>query len=134
MRAQKRFLDSIDFYNAALAKQPSALLWNKKGMSYLLLQRPEKAAKCFDHAIKLDKQAPEGYNNRGYIEQMKKKYDKAIKYYMKAAKLRPNDAVFQYNIGSAYFGEHEYAQAAAGLQGGVRARSRTSSSGFRAPA
>ena len=78
-RAQKRFLDAIDFYNAALAKQPSALLWNKEGMAYLLLQRREQAAKCFDHAIKLDKHAPEGYNNRGYIEQMEKQYDKAIK-------------------------------------------------------
>lgn len=113
LRAQKRFLDSIDFYNAALAKQPSALIWNKEGMSYLLLQRPDKASKCFDHAIKLDKQAPEGYNNRGYIEQTKKKYDKAIKYYMKAAKLKPSDAVFQYNIGTAYFSEHDYAKAAA---------------------
>lgn len=112
LRAQKRFLDSIDFYNAAIAKQPSALLWNKKGMSYLLLQRPDKAAKCFDKAIKLDKTAPEGYNNRGYIEQVKKKYDKAIRYYQKAAKLRPSDAVFQYNIGTSYFCMHEYKQAA----------------------
>jgi tetratricopeptide (TPR) repeat protein len=112
LRAQKRFLDSLDFYQAALAKQPTALLWNKEGMSYLMMQRPDKAAKCFDHAIKADKQAPEGYNNRGYIEQTKKKYDKAIKYYMKAAKLRPSDAVFQYNIGSAYFSGHQYAKAA----------------------
>src|SRR3954470_6382035 len=59
LRAQKRFLDSIDFYDAAIAKQPTALLWNKKGMSYLLLQHPDKAAKCFDKAIKLDKSAPE---------------------------------------------------------------------------
>lgn len=113
LRAQKRFLDSIDFYDAAIAKQPSSMLWNKKGMSYLLMQHPEKAAKCFDRAIKLDKQAPEGYNNRGYIEQVKKHYDRAIKYYMKAAKLRPTDAVFQYNIGSSYFCEHEFAKAAA---------------------
>ena len=81
LRAEKRFLDALDYYNAALAKQPSALLWNKQGMSYLMLQHPDKAAKSFDHAIKFDKKAPEGYNNRGYIEQMKKRYDKAIKYY-----------------------------------------------------
>jgi tetratricopeptide (TPR) repeat protein len=112
LRAQKRYLDSIDFYNAALAKQPSALLWNKEGMAYLLLQRREHAAKCFDHAIKLDKHAPEGYNNRGYIEQMEKHYDKAIKYYTKALKLRPTDAVFQYNMGSSYFGKHDYVHAA----------------------
>lgn len=112
LRAQKRFLDSLDFYNAALAKQPSANLWNKQGMSYLMMQHPDKAAKSFDRAIKFDKKAPEGYNNRGYVEQMKKKYEKAIKYYNKAAVLRPTDAVFQYNIGSAYFADHQYAKAA----------------------
>ena len=112
LRAEKRFLDALDYYNAALAKQPSALLWNKQGMSYLMLQHPDKAAKSFDHAIHFDKKAPEGYNNRGYIEQMKKRYDKAIKYYSKAASLRPTDAVFQYNIGSAYFADHNYPKAA----------------------
>ncbi len=112
LRAQKRYLDSIDFYNAALVKQPSALLWNKIGMSYLLLQKRDQAAKAFDHAIKLDKHAPEGYNNRGYLEQMKKKYDKAIKYYEKAIKLRPTDAVFYFNMASSYFGKHDYRQAA----------------------
>lgn len=111
LRAQKRFLDSIDYYNVALKKHPTALLWNKEGMSYLLLERPKNAAKCFDHAIKLDKTAPESYNNRGYIEQMKKKYDKAIKYYKKAVALRPDDPVFYYNMGSCYFGKHEYAEA-----------------------
>lgn len=112
LRAEKRFLDALDFYNAALAKKPSALLWNKQGMTYLMLQRPEKAQKSFDHAIKADKQAAEGYNNRGYVEQMKKKYAKAIKYYTKAATLKPSDAVFPYNIGSAYFADHQYAKAA----------------------
>jgi len=112
LRAQKRYLDSIDYYNAALVKKPTSLLWNKKGMSYLFIQRRDQAAKCFDKAIKLDKQAPEGYNNRGYVEQMKKNYDKAIKYYGKAIKLRPTDAVFYFNTGSSYFGKHEYPEAA----------------------
>jgi len=116
LRAEKRFLDSIDYYKAALAKEPTALLWNKEGMAYLLLQHPELAAKCFDHAIKADRHAPEGYNNRGYIEQMKKKYDKAISYYMKAIKLRATDAVFYFNMGSSYFGKHDYPQAAKAYQ------------------
>ncbi len=112
LRAEKRFLDSIDYYDAALAKKPTPLLWNKEGMAYLMLQHPANAAKCFDHAIKLDKQAPEGYNNRGYVEQMEKKYDKAIKYYAKAVKLRSDDAVFHYNMAASYFGEHQYSEAA----------------------
>jgi tetratricopeptide (TPR) repeat protein len=112
LRAQKRFLDSIDYYNVALKKQPSVMLWNKLGMSYLLLQRPDKAAKAFDGAIKFDKHDPAAYNNRGYVEQMKKKYDKAISYYKKAITLRSDDAVFYYNMGSCYFGKHDFPGAA----------------------
>jgi tetratricopeptide (TPR) repeat protein len=111
LRAQKRYFDSIDYYNTAMKKQPSAMLWNKEGMSYLLLQRPDQAAKCFDRAIKMDKHAAESYNNRGYVEQMKRKYDKAISYYKKAIELRPEDAVFYYNMGSSYFGKHDYVDA-----------------------
>jgi tetratricopeptide (TPR) repeat protein len=39
LRAQKRYLDALDFYAAAIAKHPTALLWNKEGMSYLFLQK-----------------------------------------------------------------------------------------------
>ncbi len=112
LRSQKRFLDSIDFYKAAIAKEPSALLWNKEGLAYLLLQRDAEATKCFERAIKLDKHAPEGYNNRGYMEYTKKNYGKAIRYYQKALSIRPTDAVFHYNMGSAYFAKHDYQRAA----------------------
>src|SRR5579871_5742722 len=113
LRLEKRYLDAIDFYNAALKKHPTALLWNKEGIAYLQLQGHEKqAGKCFDHAIKIDKLAAEGYNNRGYVEQAEKHWDKAIKYYTKAIKLKPEDAVFYYNMGSSYFGKHDYKTAA----------------------
>ena len=112
LRLEKRYLDSIDFYRVALKKQPTALLWNKEGMAYLLLQHPDKAEKCFEQAIKADKHAPEGYNNRGYVEQMKQRYEKAIKDYSKAIKLRPDDAVFYYNLGTSYFAKHDYKMAA----------------------
>src|ERR1039457_1989450 len=71
LRAQKRYLDSLDFYSAPIAKHPTALLWNKEGMAYFFLQKSPEATKCFDRAIKKDKKAPEGYNNRGYMEQKK---------------------------------------------------------------
>ena len=112
LRSQKRFLDSVDFYKAAIAKQPSALLWNKEGMAYLLMQRYEEATKCFNRAIKVDKRDAAAYNNRGYMEYRSKNYDKAIHYYQKALSLQPTDAVFRYNIGSAYFAMRDYTRAA----------------------
>lgn len=112
LRAQKRYLDSLDFYSAAMAKHPTALLWNKEGMSYLFLQKYPEATKCFDRAIKADRKAPAGYNNRGYMDQREQNYNKAIKYYKKALALQPNDAVFHYNMGTSYFGKHNYGLAA----------------------
>ena len=112
MRAQKRFLDSIDFYNAALAKQPSALLWNKDGMSYLLLQRRIRQPSALIMPSSSTSTLPKATTTAATSSRWKKKYDKAIKYYTKALKLRPNDAVFQYNMGSSYFGKHDYVHAA----------------------
>lgn len=112
LRANKHYLDSLDFYSAAIAKQPTALLWNKEGMALLFLQKFPEATKCFDQAIKADKKAPAGYNNRGYMEQQKKNYNKAIKYYKKALALQSDDAVFHYNLGTSYFAKHQYDLAA----------------------
>ena len=47
MRSQKRYLDAIDSYTAAIDKQPTALLWNKKGIALLFIMRDKEAQKCF---------------------------------------------------------------------------------------
>jgi len=112
LRAQKRYLDSIDYYDAALAKQPTALLLNKKGIALLFLQHNKEAQQCFEQALKLDKNSAEALNNRGFIEQMQKRYGRAIKYYNKALAVRPNSATFHYNLGAAYFGKHDFDKAA----------------------
>ena len=111
LRAQKRYLDAIDYYNAAIKLQPTALLWNKEGISLLFLTRSKEAQKCFEQALKLDKNSAEALNNLGFVEQMKKNYGKAIKYYSKALAARPNSATFHYNMGSAYFAKHDFAKA-----------------------
>lgn len=125
MRYEKRYLDSIDFYAAANAKHPSATVWNKEGIAYLLLAHMKEAQKCFDTAMKLEPESPEGYNNRAYIEQHKKNYGKAIKYYKKALLLNPHSADFHYNIATVYFDRKDYKQsateyrAAFGLDSGI---------------
>lgn len=111
LRAQKRYLDAIDYYNAAIAQQPTSLLWNKKGIALLFLQHSKEAQKCFEQSVKLDKNSAEGLNNLGFVSQMEKRYNRAIKYYEKALALRPNSATFHYNLGAAYFSKHEFDKA-----------------------
>ncbi len=111
LRAEKRYLDAVDYYNAALGKQATAILWNKKGIALLFLQHNKEAEKCFQQALKLDKNSAEGMNNLGFIAQMEKRYNKAIKYYNKALVIRPNSPTFHYNLGAAYFSKHDFAKA-----------------------
>ena len=111
-RAQKRYLDAIDYYNAAIKLQPAALLYNKKGIALLFIQRTKDAQKCFETAIKVDKNSAEGLNNLGFVAQIEKRYNRAIKYYNKALEIRPNSPTFHYNLGAAYFSKHEFDKAA----------------------
>jgi tetratricopeptide (TPR) repeat protein len=111
LRAQKRYLDSVDYYNAAIAKQPTALLWNKKGIALLFLQRNKEAQKCFEEALRVDKNSAEAMNNLGFVAQLEKRYNKALKYYQKALALRPQSPTFHYNLGAAYFSKHDFARA-----------------------
>jgi tetratricopeptide (TPR) repeat protein len=112
LRAQKRYLDAVDYYDAAFAKQPTALLLNKKGIALLFLQRNKEAQKCFEKAVALDKNSAEGLNNLGFIAQVEKRYNRAIKYYQKALAVRPNSPTFHYNLGAAYFSKHQFDKAA----------------------
>ena len=111
LRADKRYLDAVDYYSAAIAKQPTAILWNKKGIALLFLQHNKEAQKCFEQALKLDKNSAEGLNNLGFMAQMEKRFNKAIKYYNRALEIRPNSPTFHYNLGAAYFAKHDFVKA-----------------------
>jgi tetratricopeptide (TPR) repeat protein len=112
LRAQKRYLDAIDYYSAAIAKEASAIRYNKLGMALLFLQRNKEAEKAFNSALRMDSNCAEALNNRGFVEQLKKNYSKAGRYYEKALVVRPGAPTFHYNLASVYFARHKYDQAA----------------------
>jgi tetratricopeptide (TPR) repeat protein len=112
LRGQKRYFDAVDYYHAALAKEITPLRYNKLGMAYLFLQQNKEAEKAFDKALKLDKNCAEAWNNHGFVEQVKRNYGKASKYYEHALALKPESPTFHYNLASVYFAEHKYQQAA----------------------
>jgi tetratricopeptide (TPR) repeat protein len=111
LRAQKLYLDSIDYYRAAMKKADSAVLHNKAGISFLQLQRNNEAKKEFQEALKRDTRYPEAYNNLGVLHYKNQRYGAAVKEYRKALKLTEANASFHSNLGTAYFAEKDYERA-----------------------
>jgi tetratricopeptide (TPR) repeat protein len=112
LRAEKSYLDALDYYRAALAKKPSsAPLYNKIGINELQMARFSEARKDFERAIKMDRQLADAHNNLGVIYYLQKKYGAAIKRYEDAIKLRDDSASFYSNLGAAYFSKKDYVKA-----------------------
>ena len=121
LRAQKEYLDAIDFYRAALVKAPqSPSVYNKLGIAELMLQRYKEAGKDFGQAIKKDRKFAEAYNNLGVIDYERRKYGAAIKQYKKALELSPDSASFYSNLGAAYFARKEFERASEAYTQAVR--------------
>lgn len=112
LRLEKDYLDALDYYRAALARdRNNARIYNKAGIAELLVQRFHEAGKDFEHAVHLDHQFADAVNNLGVIDYEAKKYRSAIKQYEKAIKLEPGSASFYSNMGAAYFGKKEFEKA-----------------------
>jgi tetratricopeptide (TPR) repeat protein len=121
LKGEKSFLDALDYYRAALTKKPTdASLYNKAGITELMIQRYKEASKDFNRAIKNDRQMADAYNNLGVIYYLQKKYGKAVKQYQKAISLRSDAASFYSNLGSAYFSKKELDKAVAAYNQAVK--------------
>ena len=85
LKQEKLYLDALDYYRAALAKQPnSAGLLNEIGITELMMQRYREAKKSFDQSIKCDRKFASAYNNRGVVFYEEQKYGPAVKDYRRA--------------------------------------------------
>lgn len=111
LRAEKAYLDALDYYHAAIRKQPSAVLYNKAGIAQLSLMRYREARKDFQRSIKVDKTYAEAYNNLGVIHYIERSLRRATKNYEKAIKYKPISASFHSNLGTAYFARRQYEKA-----------------------
>ncbi len=111
LRSNKAYNDAIEYYLAALKKADSAELHNKIGIACLQLLQLKAAEKEFNHAIKLNRNYGEAFNNLGVVFYLRKKYGKAIKEYEKALKVSETSASFHSNLGMAYFEKKEFDKA-----------------------
>lgn len=117
LRTQKLYLDALDYYRAAMAKEPhSARLLNKVGINELMMQRYREAKKTFDQAIKADHKFADAYNNLGVVLYEEKKYGAAVKQYRRAIAIDGGSASFYSNLGAALFAKKEFEPAVVAYQ------------------
>lgn len=109
LRVKKSYLDALDYYHAALAKNPnSSRIYNKAGIVELELQRYREAARDFTHAIHADKTSADAYNNLGVVDYLERKNSRALKQYKKAIQINTSSASFYSNLAAAYFSQKEF--------------------------
>ncbi|HLY98696.1 MAG TPA: tetratricopeptide repeat protein [Candidatus Angelobacter sp.] len=111
LRAQKNYLDAMDYYRAGLKKSNTAVLHNKLGVCWIQQARYNEAKKEFEHAVKLDRAYAEAHNNLAVTYHQQKQYSSAIREYKRAIKFRDDNASFHANLGNAYFSHKDYEQA-----------------------
>jgi len=117
LRAQKLYLDALDYYRAALAKKANdPRLLNKIGITELLMQRYKEARRSFERAIRSDREFADAYNNLGVIYYEARKYGAAVKQYEKAIARDSSSASFFSNLGAAYFSKRDFGPAVAAYQ------------------
>lgn len=120
LRAQKLYLDALDYYHAALAKAPhSPGLLNKVGITELMMQRYHDAKKSFEQSVKADRNFANAYNNLGVVYYQEKKFGAAVKQYRRAIALDEQSASFFSNLGAALFSKKEFDPAVQAYQHAV---------------
>jgi len=108
LRAEKHYLDAIDYYVAVLQKSDTAIVRNKIGIAFLLLSKYSDARRQFERAIEMDGSLAEAHNNLGVIYYANNRYSSAIKEYHRAIQLNANSAPFHSNLGNAYFSNKNF--------------------------
>ena len=112
LRGQKAYADAMDYFRAALAKNPnSPPVYNKMGIVELQTFHLKEAKKNFERAIKLKRGFADAHNNLAVVYYEQKKYGKAIKLYSKAIDIDQNSASYFSNLGAAYFSNKDFEKA-----------------------
>lgn len=104
--ARKMYREAIEMYRQM--PEDSALSWNKTGIAYHQMLEFGAARRCYEQAIKLNRNYAEAVNNLGTIHYAEKKYRKAVGLYKRALKINPQSASVLSNLGTAYFAQKKY--------------------------
>src|SRR5215472_10595106 len=106
LMAHQRYQAAIEQYKKA--SKDSADVWNKTGVAYQLLFNLDEAARCYEHALRLEPKNAVVLNNLGTVYVSLKQFSKAEKTYRKALKINPKSALVHKNLGTALLAQHKY--------------------------
>jgi tetratricopeptide (TPR) repeat protein len=117
LRAEKLYLDALDYYRAAMPKthDPAGLL-NKIGITELMMQRYGESKRSFERSIKANRKFADAYNNLAVVYYEQKKYSAAIKHYHKAIAIDDTSAAYYSNLGAALFSKKQFEKAVVAYQ------------------
>lgn len=104
--AHQRYQEAVDEYSKVL--QPSATVWNKKGIAYEMLLDPRDATRCFKRSLHLEPHSAQVINNLGTVYDSVKKYRAAEREYRRAIKIDPNSAIIEKNLGTNLLARHKF--------------------------
>ncbi len=104
----KRYQAAVEAYSKIA--QPSAALWNRKGIAYQMLFDTKDATRCYKTSLKLDPNFSGAINNLATIEDGRRDFATAERLYRKALKLDPGSARILKNLGTNLLMQHKYSE------------------------
>ncbi len=105
VRLQKDYNEAIRLYRRALRAGGGneATLYTKIGQANLRLHLYAHAQVAFEQAYKRNPTDPHVLNNLGVASHLRRKYDRAVKWYKKALALNEAEPAFHYNLAGSWF-------------------------------
>lgn len=104
-----KYEKAAEYFNKALNIKKSVENYNNLGKTYVKLNKPKLALKCFEEAINLDVKNPQTYINLAlYYCEIEKDFKKQTNYLKHAIKLNPELAEPYYQMGNAYLDKGMY--------------------------
>jgi tetratricopeptide (TPR) repeat protein len=110
--ARKQYGDAAAVYQNLVQQEPrNPALLNKLGIAYHQQTMLDQAKRCYERAVKADRNYANAYNNIGTIYYQRKQFGKAVHAYKKALQIREDMPTVYSNLGYAYFMQKHYEDA-----------------------
>jgi tetratricopeptide (TPR) repeat protein len=108
--AKQHYQAAIELYSRV--ERPSAVLWNKMGIAYQMMNALTNAIRCYEEALKLTPGDASILNNLGTAEDGLGDYPAGERAYRKALERDPDFAMLLKNLGTNLLMQHKYEKGA----------------------